>query len=165
VVLQESVLFSGTIESNIRFGKQNADINDIDNALKDACAYDFVYNLPDKIAAPVEQRGRNFSGGQKQRLSIARTLIKKPKVLVLDDTTSALDLLTEAQVQENLKNNYFDSTKIIISQRIASVKNADKIIVLDSGKIVGDGTHDDLIKTNDIYRQIVESQLGKEGIS
>ncbi|GHU47443.1 ABC transporter ATP-binding protein [Bacilli bacterium] len=163
VVLQESVLFSGTIESNLKFGKEDATENDMNNALSDACALDFVNILPEKIQAPVEQRGRNFSGGQKQRLAIARTLIKKPKVLVLDDTTSALDLLTEAQVQENLKNNYYGSTKIIISQRIASVKNADKIIVLDSGKVVGEGTHDALVKNNLIYREIVESQLGKEG--
>jgi ATP-binding cassette subfamily B protein len=112
----------------------------------------------------VEQRGRNFSGGQKQRLSLARTLIKKPNILILDDTTSALDLLTEARVQENLSNHYKNATKIIISQRVSSVKNADKILVIDNGKIIADGTHHELIKSSHEYHQIVESQLGQEGM-
>jgi ABC-type multidrug transport system fused ATPase/permease subunit len=113
----------------------------------------------------VEQRGRNFSGGQKQRLSLARTLIKKPNILILDDTTSALDLLTESRVQENLLNNYKNTTKIIISQRISSVKNADKILVIDDGKIIANGTHHELVQSSSTYREIVDSQLGQEGMN
>jgi ATP-binding cassette subfamily B protein len=164
VVLQESILFSGTIESNLKFGKGNATVEQMNEALKNACAYDFVKKLPEKINSHVEQRGRNFSGGQKQRLSIARTLIKKPNILILDDTTSALDLITEAQVQENLKKNFAQTTKIIISQRVSSVKNANTILVLEDGKVVGQGQHDDLIKSCNVYKEIVYSQLGKEGM-
>jgi ABC-type multidrug transport system fused ATPase/permease subunit len=120
--------------------------------------------MPKQLESEVEQRGRNFSGGQKQRLSLARTLIKKPKILVLDDTTSALDLITESRVQENLQKNFKDTTTLIISQRISSVKNANKILVLENGRIIGQGTHQELVKTNDVYRQIVDSQLGKEGM-
>jgi ATP-binding cassette subfamily B protein len=112
----------------------------------------------------VEQRGRNFSGGQKQRLSLSRTLIKQPKILILDDTTSALDLLTEAKVQDNLLKNYKNITKLIISQRISSVKNADKILVLEKGQVIGIGSHQELLKTTHVYRQIVESQLGSGGL-
>jgi ATP-binding cassette subfamily B protein len=129
-----------------------------------ACAWDFVKEYPNKLQTEVEQRGRNFSGGQKQRLSLARTLIKKPHILILDDTTSALDLLTESRVQENLFNHYKNATKIIISQRVSSVKNADKILVIDNGKVIADGTHHELIKSSQEYHQIVESQLGQEGM-
>jgi ATP-binding cassette subfamily B protein len=121
-----------------------------------------VSELPEQLQSRVEQRGRNFSGGQKQRLSLARTLIKKPKVLILDDTTSALDLITEAHVQKNLFDNYKDTTKIIVSQRISSVRNADKIVVLEDGAVVGLGTHDELVKSNNTYRDIAISQLGQE---
>jgi ATP-binding cassette subfamily B protein len=120
--------------------------------------------MPKKLESHVEQRGRNFSGGQKQRLSLARTLIKRPQILILDDTTSALDLLTEARVQENLTKKYKNMTKLIISQRISSVKNADKILVLEDGKILASGTHHSLVKTSKVYREIVESQLGKGGL-
>jgi ATP-binding cassette subfamily B protein len=161
IVLQEALLFSGTIQSNLKFGKRQASLSDMKKACNDACAWNFIDKLPKKLDSHVEQRGRNFSGGQKQRLSLARTLIKKPNILILDDTTSALDLLTEARVQENLTNNYKNMTKIIISQRISSIKNADKILVLENGKILASGTHENLIKTNKVYRQIVESQLGK----
>jgi ATP-binding cassette subfamily B protein len=164
LVPQDALLFSGTIESNLKFGKKDANERDMQQACDDACAWDFVSKMKNKLQSHVEQRGRNFSGGQKQRLSLARTLIKHPKILILDDTTSALDLLTEAKVQENLQKNYKDCTKIIISQRISSVKNADKILVLDAGKIVDSGTHQQLVKTSMLYRDIVQSQLGKEGM-
>jgi ATP-binding cassette subfamily B protein len=133
-------------------------------ACEDACAWKFIKAKSKKLDAVVEQRGRNFSGGQKQRISLARALVKKPKILILDDTTSALDLLTEAKVQENLRRNYKNTTKVIISQRISSVRNADKILVLDNGQIVSQGTHDHLVKHSAVYRKIVESQLGIGGL-
>lgn len=163
VVLQESILFSGTIESNLKFGKENATQKEMIKACKDACAWNFIKAKQKKLESEVEQRGRNFSGGQKQRLSLARALVKKPKILILDDTTSALDLLTEAKVQENLREHYKNVTKIIISQRISSVRNADKILVLENGKVVGQGTHEHLVSHSHIYRKIVESQLGVGG--
>jgi ATP-binding cassette subfamily B protein len=163
-ILQDSFLFAGTIESNLKFAKQNATKEDMIEATKNACAFEFIDKLPEKFNSTVEQRGRNFSGGQKQRLSISRTLIKKPKILILDDTTSALDLITEATVQENLRKNYSGTTTVIISQRVSAVKNADLILILDNGKIVANGKHAQLVKTNKLYRDIVSSQLGSRGM-
>ncbi len=164
VVLQENNLFQGDIRQNLKYGDKNASDEELIDACKNACAWDFVSKLDKGLDYPVDQRGRNFSGGQKQRLCIARALVKKPKILIMDDSTSALDLITEAKVQENIRRDYKDSTVIIVSQRVASIKNADKIIVMDNGKISGIGSHADLLKTNLTYRNIVKSQLGEEGL-
>ena len=162
VVLQESILFSGTIEDNLRQGKENATEEDLHIALDIAQASEFVNALPDGISSPVEQRGKNFSGGQKQRLSIARSLVRSPKILILDDASSALDMATEAKLQTALKENITDCTTFIIAQRISGVMYCDKILVLDDGKISGIGSHAELLKSNEIYRSIVISQLGEE---
>ncbi len=164
VVIQENILFSGTIKSNLLYGDQNATEKDLDEACEIACAKEFISSLSAKYNSPVEQRGRNFSGGQRQRLSISRTLVKKPNILILDDSTSALDMATEAKLQGNLKAKMADCTKIIVAQRISAVKDCDKIIVLENGEIVGLGDHDKLRKTNKQYRSIVLSQLGEEGL-
>ena len=162
VVLQESILFSGTIEDNLRQGKEDATHEQLCQALDIAQASEFVNTLKDGILSPVEQRGKNFSGGQKQRLSIARSIARQPKILILDDASSALDMATEAKLQTALKENISDCTTFIIAQRISGVMYCDKIIVLDDGKISGIGTHNELIKTNEIYKSIVVSQLGEE---
>lgn len=162
VVLQESILFSGTIEDTLRQGKEDATEEELRLALDVAQASEFVNALKDGINSPVEQRGKNFSGGQKQRLSIARSLVRQPKILILDDASSALDMATEAKLQTALKENITDCTTFIIAQRISGVMYCDKIIVLDDGKISGIGTHTELIKSNEIYRSIVVSQLGEE---
>ena len=162
VVLQESILFSGTIEDNLRQGKEDATHEQLCQALDIAQASEFVNTLNDGILSPVEQRGKNFSGGQKQRLSIARSIARQPKILILDDASSALDMATEAKLQTALKENISDCTTFIIAQRISGVMYCDKIIVLDDGKISGIGTHNELIKTNEIYKSIVVSQLGEE---
>lgn len=165
VVLQESILFSGTIKENLLQGKQSASDEDFHTALDIAQASEFVNALPDGILSPVEQRGKNFSGGQKQRLSIARSLVRTPKILILDDASSALDMATEARLQTALKENITDCTTFIIAQRISGVMYCDKIIVLDDGKISGIGTHLELLKSNEIYRSIVVSQLGEEAVA
>ena len=162
VVLQESILFSGTIEDNLRQGNDSADKEDFFVALDIAQASEFVNALPEGISSPVEQRGKNFSGGQKQRLSIARSLVRNPRILILDDASSALDMATEARLQTALKENITNCTTFIIAQRISGVMYCDKILVLDDGKISGIGTHSELLKSNDIYRSIVISQLGEE---
>ena len=162
VVLQESILFSGTIEDNLRQGKEDATEEEICLALDIAQASEFVNRLKPGIKSPVEQRGKNFSGGQKQRLSIARSVIRQPKILILDDASSALDMATEAKLQSALKENISDCTTFIIAQRISGVMYCDKILVLDDGKISGIGTHSELLKSNEIYRSIVISQLGEE---
>ncbi|MBR5586375.1 MAG: ABC transporter ATP-binding protein [Clostridia bacterium] len=164
VVLQESILFSGTIEDNLRQGKDGATAEDFAKALDIAQASEFVNALPDGISSPVEQRGKNFSGGQKQRLSIARSLVRTPKILILDDSSSALDMATEAKLQTALRENVSECTTFIIAQRISGVMYCDKIIVLDNGKISGMGTHSQLLKTNEIYKSIVVSQLGEEAV-
>ena len=158
--MQEQILFSGDIKYNLKYGKSDATEEEMIEACKQACAWEFVSQLPSKLNSTVEQRGRNFSGGQKQRLCLARALIKKPKILILDDTTSALDLITETKIQENIKKNLTKCTKIIISERVSSVKDADQIIVLEDGFITGIGTNKQLIKTNSFYRNLVNSQLG-----
>ncbi len=158
MVLQKNTLFSGTIEENLRWGNENASIAEIEAAAKAADAHDFVSALPDGYQTVLGQGGVNLSGGQKQRLCIARALLKKPKILILDDSTSAVDTATDSRIRTALRQSLPDTTKIIIAQRISSVSDADVIFVLDDGKIAGSGTHEALLKTNNIYREIFESQ-------
>ena len=162
IVLQENILFSGTIESNIKFGNENASKDMIIDSAVNAQAYEFITNKEDKFNSEVEQRAKNLSGGQKQRLSIARTLIRNPKIFIMDDSSSALDMATEAKLQKSIKETMKDSTVIIIAQRISGVMDADKIIVMDDGKIENIGTHKELLKDSEIYRSIAVSQLGEE---
>lgn len=158
VVLQKNVLFSGTVMENLRWGNENATEEECLNAIKLACADEFIMKKPEGLNSHVEQGGNNFSGGQKQRLCIARALLKNPKVLILDDSTSAVDTATDAKIQKAFNEEIPNTTKIIISQRISSVKNADRIIVIDNGKVSGFDTHENLIKNNKIYREIEEAQ-------
>lgn len=162
VVLQDSILFSGTIEDNLKFGNKLADINMMEDASRDAQAYEFINSKEEGYQSVVEQRGKNLSGGQKQRLSIARTLIKNPKILIMDDSSSALDMQTESYLQESIKNRMKNSTIITIAQRISGVMDCDKIIVLEDGKISDIGTHNELLLHSEIYRSIAISQLGEE---
>lgn len=163
VVLQSNVLFSGTILDNLRWGNENATEEECIEACKLACADDFVQRFPDKYNTYIEQGGTNVSGGQKQRLCIARALLKKPKILILDDSTSAVDTATDAKIREAFREKIPNTTKIIISQRVSSVENADKIVVLDNGEINGIGTHDELVKSNHIYQEIYEAQTSGGG--
>ena len=163
VVLQNNVLFSGTILQNLRWGNENATLEECQEACRLACADEFIQNYPDKYDTYIEQGGTNVSGGQKQRLCIARALLKKPKILILDDSTSAVDTATDASIQQSFEERIPDTTKIIISQRVSSVQNADRIIVLNDGVVDGFDTHDQLVKNNEIYRTIYETQTkGKE---
>ena len=163
VVLQNNVLFSGTILQNLRWGNENATLEECQEACCLACADEFIQNFPDKDDTYIEQGGTNVSGGQKQRLCIARALLKKPKILILDDSTSAVDTATDASIQQSFEERIPDTTKIIISQRVSSVQNADRIIVLNDGVVDGFDTHDQLVKNNEIYRTIYETQTkGKE---
>ena len=162
IVLQENILFGGTIESNLKFGNLNANELDMESSAKDAQAYEFIMNKENTYKSEVEQRGKNLSGGQKQRLSIARTLIRNPKIFIMDDSSSALDMATEAKLQNSIKNRMKDSTVLVIAQRISGVMDANKIIVMDDGKISDIGTHEELLKRNEIYRSIAVSQLGEE---
>ena len=159
MVLQKNVLFSGTIKENLRWGNKNASDEELISACKQAQADEFIDKLPHKYDTFIEQGGANVSGGQKQRLCIARALLKKPKILILDDSTSAVDTKTDALIRKAFKEAIPDTTKIIIAQRISSVQEADKIIVLDDGKIHGFGTHEQLLSSNDIYREVYESQV------
>jgi len=158
VVLQKNVLFSGTIKDNLRWGNENATDEEMEHACKLACADEFINNFPDKYDTYIEQGGTNVSGGQKQRLCIARALLKKPKILILDDSTSAVDTRTDAMIRKAFAEEIPNTTKIIIAQRISSVEDADVIVVLDDGKISGIGTHNELIESNAIYKEIHESQ-------
>lgn len=158
VVLQKNVLFSGPIKNNIRWGKENATDEEIITACKAAQAHDFIMQQPDGYDTELVQGGLNLSGGQKQRLCIARAMIKNPKILILDDSTSAVDTATEARIRDSFYNEFKDTTVIIIAQRISSVKDADKIIVLDDGKIDGLGTHDELMQSCEIYQEIYTTQ-------
>ena len=158
MVLQKNVLFSGTIKENLRWGDKNASDEELVRVSKLACADEFIERFPDKYDTWIEQGGSNVSGGQKQRLCIARALLKKPKILILDDSTSAVDTHTDAMIRKAFREEIPDTTKIIIAQRISSVQDSDKIIVLDDGEINGIGTHEELLKTNKIYREVYESQ-------
>lgn len=159
MVLQKNQLFSGTIKENIRWGDENATDEEIIAACKLAQADDFITSFPDGYDTYIEQGGTNVSGGQKQRLCIARALIKKPKILILDDSTSAVDTKTDAKIREGFKNYIPSTTKIIIAQRVSSVKDADMIVVLDSGEISAVGTHSQLLDSSDIYREVYEQQI------
>ena len=163
MVLQKNVLFSGTVAENLRWGDENATDEEMIAAAKSSQADKFVSSFTDGYESNLDKGGNNLSGGQKQRLCIARALLKKPKILILDDSTSAVDTATEAQIRNAFSNELAGSTKIIIAQRIASVMDADQIIVMNEGRITGVGTHDELLASNTEYREIAESQLGKKG--
>lgn len=158
MVLQKNVLFSGTIKENLRWGNENATDEEIIHACKLACAHDFVSAFPDGYDTYIEQGGSNVSGGQKQRLCIARALLKKPKILILDDSTSAVDTHTDAMIRKAFLEEIPDTTKFIIAQRISSIEDADFTIVLDGGVVTGVGTHEELIENNEIYREVYEAQ-------
>ena len=158
LVLQKNVLFSGTIAENLRWGDENASGEELQKACRIACAEEFIEKFPEKYETHIEQGGTNVSGGQKQRLCIARALLKKPKILILDDSTSALDTKTDASIRAALRADLQEMTKIIISQRISSIKDADFIVVLDAGEINAVGTHEELLRDNAIYREIYQAQ-------
>ena len=158
VVLQKNELFSGTVEENLRWGKSDASLEDCRRACRLACADEFIEKLPDGYQTKVERGGANFSGGQKQRLCIARALMKNPKILILDDSTSAVDTATDARIRKAFKEEVPQMTKIIIAQRIASVQDADRIIVMQNGSIGAIGSHDRLLQTSAVYRDIYEAQ-------
>ncbi|WP_273450254.1 ABC transporter ATP-binding protein [Streptococcus ferus] len=162
IVLQKAILFSGTIADNLRQGQAGADVAAMERAAGIAQAKEFIDRLSDTYESEVEERGNNFSGGQKQRMSIARGVIGDPKILILDDSTSALDARSEKLVQEALNHDLKDTTTIIIAQKISSVVHADKILVLDEGRLIGQGSHAELVATNAVYREIYETQKGKE---
>ena len=162
IVLQRAILFSGTIADNLRQGKLNASLPEMERAARIAQASEFISRMEENFDSAVEERGSNFSGGQKQRMSIARGVVNNPNILILDDSTSALDAKSEKLVQEALNKELQGTTTIIIAQKISSVVHADKILVLDQGRLIGQGTHAELVATNDIYREIYETQKGKE---
>ena len=162
IVLQKAILFKGTIADNLRQGKQNASLSELEQAARIAQASEFINRMEDTYNSQVEERGNNFSGGQKQRMSIARGVVSNPNILILDDSTSALDAKSEKLVQEALNKDLKGTTTIIIAQKISSVVHADKILVLDQGRLIGQGRHADLVATNDVYREIYETQKGKE---
>ncbi|MCI8373255.1 MAG: ABC transporter ATP-binding protein [Lachnospiraceae bacterium] len=163
VVLQKNVLFSGTILDNLRWGDLEASEEECMRACRLACADEFIQKLPDKYHTYIEQGGSNVSGGQKQRLTIARALLKKPKILILDDSTSAVDTATDARIRKAFAEEIPNTTKLIIAQRISSVSSADRIIVMEEGEVHGFGTHDELLEQNEIYRDVFESQTGGSG--
>ena len=160
VVLQKNVLFSGTILDNLRWGDQNATEEECIKACQMACADEFIQKMPEGYNTWIEQGGTNVSGGQRQRLCIARALLKKPKILILDDSTSAVDTATDAKIRKAFREEIPGTTKLIIAQRISSVKDCDRILVMDDGRINGIGTHDELLAGNEIYREVYESQVG-----
>jgi ATP-binding cassette subfamily B protein len=158
MVLQKNVLFSGSIKENLRWGNPDATDEEIIDACKSSCAHDFISSFPEGYETQLGQGGVNLSGGQKQRICIARALLKKPKILILDDSTSAVDTATDFSIRQALANTLKDTTKIIIAQRISSVKDADIIYVMDEGKILASGNHNQLLETSEIYREVYESQ-------
>ena len=162
MVLQKNVLFSGTIADNIRWGNKDATLEEVKHVCHLACADEFIEQMPDGYDTWIEQGGTNVSGGQKQRLCIARALLKQPKILIMDDSTSAVDTKTDAIIRKAMKEYIPETTKIIIAQRTSSVEDADRIIVLDGGKIDAIGTSEELLKTNQIYREVYLSQ-NKQG--
>ena len=163
VVLQKNVLFSGTILENLRWGNADATEAECTEACRLACADEFIEKLPDGYQTHIEQGGANVSGGQKQRLCIARALLKKPKVLILDDSTSAVDTATDAKIRRAFAEHIPGTTKLIISQRISSVQDADRVLVLDDGRVSAFDTHENLLQTNAIYREIVQAQQQSGG--
>ena len=162
MVLQTNVLFTGTIRENLLWGDPNATEEDMIRAAKDAQAYDFIMSFPDGFDTVLDQGGVNVSGGQKQRLCIARAMLRKPAILILDDSTSAVDSATEAAIRESFARNLKGTTVIMIAQRISSVQYADEIIILDDDHIAGQGTHEELLASNSIYQEIYRSQ--QEGV-
>lgn len=163
VVLQNNVLFSGTILENLRWGDKNATEEECRRACRLACADEFIEQMPEKYETYIEQGGTNVSGGQKQRLCIARALLKKPKILILDDSTSAVDTATDAKIRKAFAEEIPNTTKLIIAQRVSSVQNADRIIVMNEGRVAGFGTHEELLAQNEIYREVYESQTAGSG--
>lgn len=160
VVLQKNVLFSGTIYDNLRWGNKNASEEECREVCRIACADEFIDKMPEGYDTMIEQGGTNISGGQKQRLCIARALLKKPKIIIFDDSTSAVDTATDAKIRSGLRDSMPDTTKLVIAQRISSVQDCDHIIVMDDGRINGFGTHDELLQTNEIYKEVYASQVG-----
>ncbi len=158
MVLQKNVLFSGTIRENLRWGDPNATDEQIEDACRSACAHDFIMNFPDGYDTDLGQGGVNVSGGQKQRICIARALLKKPKIIILDDSTSAVDTATDSSIRKAFREKLADTTTFIIAQRISSVQDADRIIVMDDGKITDIGTHEQLLETSSVYREVYDSQ-------
>lgn len=161
---QKATLFSTTIEGNIKYGKANATLEQLIDSLKQSCAAEFVGKLPDREQHQLTQGATNLSGGQKQRLAMARAFIRKPSILVLDDTTSAVDSISEKAIQDAIAEHFADSTKLIVTSKISSIRHANQILVLDDGQLVAQGTHDELLKTSDIYQQIVDTQVEKGGV-
>ncbi len=159
MVLQKNVLFSGTIKENIRWGNDAASDEEIKRVCRLACADEFIESFPDGYDTHIEQGGTNVSGGQKQRLCIARALLKRPKILILDDSTSAVDTATDAKIRQAFREQLPDTTKLIIAQRISSIQDADLILVMDGGRIQQMGTHDELMEHSEVYREVYTSQM------
>jgi ATP-binding cassette subfamily B protein len=164
-VPQKAVLFSGTIEENIRYGREHATDDEVQQAATIAQAAEFIRQMPEGFATHVAQGGTNLSGGQKQRLAIARALVRRPEIYVFDDSFSALDVATDARLRAALRREIVDATVFIVSQRIGTVVHADRIVVLDDGRVAGIGTHAQLLASNEIYREIVESQTAAEEVA
>jgi ATP-binding cassette subfamily B protein len=164
-VPQKAFLFSGTIASNLRYGREDAADEELWRALSIAQAADFVSAMLGKLDAPVAQAGTNLSGGQRQRLSIARALVKRPQIYIFDDSFSALDFRTDAALRQALMNEVKDAVVLIVAQRVSTIMNADQIIVLDQGTVVGIGTHAQLVERCEVYREIVRSQLGEDEVA
>ena len=164
-VPQKAVLFTGSVSENIRYGKNDASIEEIEHAAETAQAMEFIDEREGRFDSIISQGGTNISGGQKQRLSIARALVRKPEIYIFDDSFSALDFKTDAKLRKALKKETSESTVIIVAQRVSTIMNSDRIIVLDNGSISGIGTHRELLESNEIYREIVSSQLSEEELA
>src|SRR5262249_34645790 len=164
-VPQKAVLFTGTVAANIRYGRENATDEEVRRAAEIAQALEFVEAMPEKFASPVSQGGTNLSGGQKQRLAIAAAIVRRPDVYVFDDSFSAVDYATDAKLRAALKRETADATVFIVAQRISTVVSADRIVVLDNGRVAGIGTHAELLEKNEVYREIVGSQMSLEEVA